>query len=92
MGCAGRSVRSIAANAGAWASGAAVPLGSGADALGWEAAASLPPCRLTVWVQSADREEGQAQVADLGEQAVQGRLVGDRPGDGGLAALVAADL
>jgi len=31
----------------------------------------------------------QAQVADLGEQAVQGRLVGDRPGDGGLAAVVA---
>jgi hypothetical protein len=34
-------------------------------------------------VEAADEEQGQAQVADLGEQAVQGRLVGDRPGDQG---------
>jgi glyoxylase-like metal-dependent hydrolase (beta-lactamase superfamily II) len=33
-----------------------------------------------------------AGVADLGQQAVQGRLVGDRPGDDGHAGFVAADL
>src|SRR5215218_1127027 len=47
---------------------------------------------LSVWADAADREQLQAQVADLGEQAVQGRLVGDQSGDGGLAGLVAADL
>ena len=36
-------------------------------------------------------EQLKAQVADPGGQAVQGRLVGDRPGDGGLAGLVAGD-
>jgi MalT-like TPR region len=38
------------------------------------------------------RQQLQAQVADLGEQAVQGRLVDDGPGDPGLAGLVAGDL
>jgi hypothetical protein len=93
MGCAGRSGCSAAgAHAAAWVPGAAVTVGSWADALGWEAVASLPPCRLTVWVGAADQEQGQAQVADLGQQAVQGRRVDDRPGDDGLAGLVAADV
>src|SRR4029450_13558774 len=43
-------------------------------------------------VGAAHLEQLQAQVADLGEQAVQGRLVGDRPGDGGPAPIVGDDL
>jgi len=46
---------------------------------------------ISLRVEAAYRELRQAQVADLGEQAVQGRLVGDRPGDDGLAAVVAVD-
>src|SRR5215207_4095965 len=46
----------------------------------------------SVGVDLADREQRQAQVADLGEQAVEGRLVSDRAGDGGHAVVVAADL
>jgi hypothetical protein len=37
-------------------------------------------------------EQLQAQVAVLGEQAVQDGLVGDRAGDGGVAVLVAGYL
>src|SRR6266540_2676550 len=43
-------------------------------------------------VQAADRDQWQAKVADLGEQAVQGRLVGDRPGEHGHAAGLAGEL
>jgi len=43
-------------------------------------------------VDAANRLEGKAQVADLGEQAVQGRLIDDGPGDPGQAGLVAGDL
>jgi hypothetical protein len=39
----------------------------------------------------ADREQLQAQVTDLGQQAMQRRLVGERAGDDGLAGLVAGD-
>jgi hypothetical protein len=39
------------------------------------------PSRLLSWADLLDRQQGQAEVADLGQQAVQGRLVGDRPGD-----------
>src|SRR5215217_6326719 len=41
--------------------------------------------------RGAHLQQRQAEIADLGEQAVQGRLVGERPNDGGLAARVAAD-
>src|SRR6266699_2911850 len=37
-------------------------------------------------VDVAYREQRQAKVTDLGKQAVQRRLVGDRPGDHGHAA------
>src|SRR6266516_3406071 len=40
-------------------------------------------------VDAAHLEELQTQIADLGEQTVQGRLVGDRLGDAGLAVFVA---
>ena len=43
--------------------------------------------RLLVRAELADREQRQTQVADLGEQAVQGRLISDRAGDQGLAGL-----
>jgi hypothetical protein len=67
---------------------------SSADAGGvaWEVLASLLLPGLVLWADPLDREQRQTEVADLGEQAVQGRLVGDRPGDQGLAGLVAADL
>jgi hypothetical protein len=45
-----------------------------------------------VRINAAHLQQLQAQVADLGEQAVQGRLVSDRPGDGGLAGRVAGHL
>jgi|Tabmets5t2r1_1033131.scaffolds.fasta_scaffold26821_3 hypothetical protein len=85
MGCDGRSGWSAGAYAAAWASEAVAAIGSGVGALGWEVIASLPPGRLVVGVDAAHRDQGQTQVADLGEQAVQGRLVADRAGDGGLA-------
>jgi hypothetical protein len=37
----------------------------------------------------ADRDEWQAEVTDLGEEAVQRCLIGNRPGDQGLAGRVA---
>src|SRR5215218_4544933 len=40
-------------------------------------------------VGAAHLQQLQTQVADLGEQAVQGRLVDDGAGDGGLASFVA---
>ena|SRR5215471_2554187 len=36
---------------------------------------------------AAHREQGKAEVADLGQEAVQGGLVGDRPGEDGPAAV-----
>src|ERR671917_736422 len=54
------------------------------------------PLRFPSWslvrAKVADGEQRQAEVADLGQEAVQGRLVGDRPGDHRLARLVAGDL
>jgi hypothetical protein len=44
---------------------------------------------VSVRVDLADREQRQAQVTDLGQQSVQGRLVDDRADDDGLAELVA---
>jgi hypothetical protein len=46
---------------------------------------------VSVGVELADREQRQAQVTDLGQEAVQRRLVGDRTDDDGLAELVAGD-
>src|SRR4030095_4883776 len=46
---------------------------------------------LLVRVELADQQQRQAPVADRGEQAAQGRLVGDRPDKDGLAAVVAGD-
>ena len=40
--------------------------------------ASLLLLRLLFWVDPVDRQQRQTEVADLGEQAVQGRLVDDR--------------
>src|SRR5215217_7809421 len=68
------------------------PLGRRPARRGIAAAASVPPCRLPARVDAADRDQRQGQVADLGEQAVEGRLVADRPGDGGLAGLVAVEV
>jgi hypothetical protein len=86
MGYAGRSAWPVGAHAGAWASGAAGIVGSGVGASVWELGAWLPPGWSAVGSRRRTREQGQAQVADLGQQAVQGRLVGDRPGDDGLPA------
>jgi hypothetical protein len=48
---------------------------------------------VSVGSDAAHREQGQAEVADLGQQAVEGRLVDDRPGDGGGPGVgVAADV
>jgi hypothetical protein len=46
---------------------------------------------LSLWVDAAHCEQRQAKVTDLGEEAVQHRLIDDQPGDPGLAALVASD-
>jgi hypothetical protein len=43
-------------------------------------------------VDPAHLRQLKAQVADLAEQAVQGRLVGDRTGDDGLVNVVARNL
>src|SRR5215216_5713802 len=58
-GSADRSAWPIGAHAAARASGAAATAASGAGASGWEAVALLPPCRLTVLVDAADREQGR---------------------------------
>ena len=54
--------------------------------------ASLLLLRLLFWVDPVDRQQRQTEVADLGEQAMQGRLVDDRPSDQGLAGRITADL
>jgi hypothetical protein len=51
--------------------------------LGRRSQRSHPP---SLRLDAAHGDQRQVEVSDLGEQAVQGRLVGDRPGDGGLAA------
>jgi hypothetical protein len=53
----------------------------------WKVLASLLLLGLVPWADLADRQQRQAEVADLGEQAVQGRLVDDGPSDQGLAGL-----
>jgi hypothetical protein len=58
----------------------------------WKVLASLLLLGRLPWADPLDRQQRQAEVADLGEQAVQGRLVDDRPGDQGLAGRIAADL
>src|SRR5215216_7589719 len=69
--------------------GGAGAAGSTACACGSNLLHRGPACRVSERVGAAYLQQLQAQVADLGEQAVQGRLVGDRPGDDGVAALVA---
>jgi hypothetical protein len=59
MGCAGRSGWPVGAHAGAWAFGTVGTVGSGTDASGGEAVASLPPCGLAVLVEAADGEQGR---------------------------------
>src|SRR5262245_39321348 len=47
---------------------------------------------LAIGVNAPHRDQRKGQVADLAEHAVQGSLVGDRPGEKSLARLVTADL
>ena len=44
----------------------------------------------SVRLNAVDRDQGQAQVADLCEHPMQGSLVSDRPGDDRLAKLAVA--
>ena len=45
----------------------------------------------SVRVEATRLEQRKTEIADLDQQAVQGRLVDDWPGDGGLADLVTRD-
>src|SRR5919112_6679005 len=58
----------------------------------WSLLGRAPVPSPVAGVDGADRQELQAEVADLGQQAVEGRLVGDRSGDGGRTRLVAGHL
>jgi hypothetical protein len=91
-GSAGRPGRPSGGHAAGWSLQAAATSGAAADGVGWEVLASRFLLRLRPGTDPLDRQQRQPEVADLGEQAVQGRLVDDRPSDQGLAGLVAADL
>src|SRR5215211_2918244 len=68
----------------------------GADRVGvpftWSLLGRAPVPSPVAGLDGADRQELQAEVADLGQQAVEGRLVDHRSGERGLARLVAGHL
>jgi hypothetical protein len=90
-GCGGPWAPRAGGRAAAWRSAAAGAVAVDAHGLASESAAS----HASMSGLSRDRcgapPAPPSQVADLGEQAVQGRLVGERAGDGGRAGLVAGD-
>ena len=92
MGSAGRPGRPSGVAAADRSFPAAATSSADADDVEWKVLASLLLLGLVSWTEPLDRQQRQAEVANLGEQAVQGRLVGDRPGDQGLAGRIAADL
>ena len=92
MGSAGRPGRPSGVAAADRSFPAAATSSADADDVEWKVLASLLLLGLVSWTEPLDRQQRQAEVANLGEQAMQGRLVGDRPGDQGLAGRIAADL
>src|SRR5919112_1705952 len=58
----------------------------------WSLLGRAPAPSPVAGVDGADRQELQAEVADLGQQTVEGRLVDDRAGDRGRARGVAGHL
>jgi hypothetical protein len=79
-GAAGRSLQAAATSS------------ADADGVEWKVLASLLLLGVVFWADLLDRQQRQAEVTDLGEQAMQGRLVDDGPSDQGLAGRIAADL